>query len=136
MSPDDLMKSLEAELANLDASASEVGIDLSGVEPGAELPGAEGAMDAEAEGMMADLEDPIPSGGDAETALTTVMGSGVSDPAAILDGLRAQGFEVVRKSDPLEDVSSLEEAGEEEEEELPLRDATRRAAERAVGGRA
>lgn len=132
MSTDEIVKGLEDELAKLDQSATEAGIDLSGA--GAEQLAGE-AVEADAEQALTEAEEVSPTGADAEDALTNVLSSGVTDPPQILDALRTMGFELVRVgSAPGEQIPEavLEEAPPEEE--MPFREARRKAAENAVGG--
>ena len=135
MSTDELVNMIEAEVGNLDSAASEAGLDIPG----------EGALPEDAPPMeedaqaLADAEEGVSSEPEAETALASILAQGASAPEEILDGLRAQGFAIVRTgSAPGEELpeAMAEEMGEETEAEIPHRDARRKAAERAVGGMA
>ena len=133
MSPEDIVKSLESELQSVEQEAAAMGISPSeaGVD---QLEG--GAVEADAEQALTDTEETMPSGADAETALANVMASGVTEPSQVLDALRSMGFELVRSGTPPGDQvpeAAIEEAPMEEEE-MPFREARRRAAEKAVGG--
>ena len=112
---------------DVEVEESELGLGASGAEG---LPEVD-AEDMEAEAALMEAEDVAPSDNDAEAALGAALASGVSDPASIMDDLRAQGFEIVRVGGTEEPV--LEEEPEEEEE-ASMSDARRKAAENAMGG--
>jgi len=128
MSTEEIVKSLEDQLGSMDAEAAEIGLDVSGEE----APPMEGdAVDAEAEQALAEAEEVNPSDTDAESALGMVLSSGVTSPSEILDALRTQGFELIRAGgSPMEEMPEAAM----EEEEMPFREARRKAAENAVGG--
>ena len=131
MSTDELIQSIEGEMASIEQDATAAGMDLSGEE----APPAEGdVIDAEAENALTEAESAAPSDSDAEAALSMVLSSGMNEPTQILDALRGQGFELIRVGEsPMEEApeAAMEAPSGEEE---PFRDARRRAAERAVGG--
>ena len=135
MSTEELISSLEGEMANLDQSIADAGFTDPAMEGGEALEAEAGAEEA-----LADAEG-AGAPADAETALGNVMMSGVTDPGQMLDALRSVGFDLVRTGPaPVEEdqppgplEGEGEEAMPEEEEEIPFRDARRKAAEKAVG---
>jgi hypothetical protein len=126
MSTDQLVDMIEQEMAALGSGNEHPEAQML---PG-ELP-EDVAMDADAEEALGEMEDPVTSDADAEAAIDMIMSSGVSNAGELLDQLRSQGFEIVR-------VGGMDQGLPEEgpEPELPMRDARKAAAERAVGGAA
>lgn len=127
MSTDQLVDMIEQEMAALGSGNEPPAPDM----PPGELP-EDVAMDADAEKALGEMEDPVTSDADAEAAIDMIMSSGVSSAGELLDQLRQSGFEIVRAGGM--DQGLPEEEGPEPE--LPMRDARRAAAERAVGGTA
>ena len=126
MSTDQLVDMIEQEVAAMESGNEPPAAEM----PPGELP-EDVAMDAEAEKAMGEMADPMDTDADIETTLDSIMSAGPANAGEVLDQLRSQGFEVVR-------VGGMDQALPEEEiePELPMRDARRMAAERAVGGAA
>ena len=125
MSTDQLVDMIEQEVAAMEAGEEPPAAEM----PPGELP-EDVAMEADAEKALAEAESPIDQDVDVEAALEGIMAGGAANAAQVLDQLRAQGFEIVR-------VGGMnQEIPEGPPQELPMRDARRMAAERAVGGAA
>jgi hypothetical protein len=134
MTTDELVNMIEAEVGNLDTAAAEAGLDISS---GDALPEDAEPLNESEEQALSEAGEESPPGMDAESALGSVLASGLSGPDEILDALRTQGFELVRMgSAPGEELpeAMAEEMGEETEAEIPHREARRKAAERVAGG--
>ena len=126
MSTDQLVDMIEQEIAAMESGNEPPQAEM--------LPGElseDVAMDADAEKALGEMEDPVTSNADVEAALDMIMSSGTNSASEVLDQLRSQGFEIVR-------VGGMDQGLPEEEleiePELPMRDARRAAAEKAVGG--
>lgn len=128
MTSEDLMNQINEELAKLEVEEAELGPGASGAEG---LPEVD-SEDMGAEAALMDAEGSAPSDNDAEAALGTALASGVSDPASVMNELRAQGFEIVR-------IGGMEEPPVDEEPqegEVSMSDARSKAVENAMGGTA